>query len=87
MKEVEHESWIYGVAQREKLMADLSAHGWTVSVEARACIRPPESKDKCPWVCYAYHPGWVKRRIETRGFSLWDCLSKVVEKINAAYTK
>ena len=90
LKEAIHECSIFGPAQREVLWREFTHHGWCVTVTARPNPQPPGPKwreEKGEWTCHAVHDGWLESGevLETKGASMWDCLSKMAEKITHAY--
>jgi hypothetical protein len=88
LKKVCHGTYdLWGPAQREALWRDFTYHGWEVSVTAKSNCQDPTAPERDPgeWLCRAFHGGWVFDPIETEGESLWDCLSKMAERIVAVY--
>lgn len=89
LKNAIHECNVFGPAQREALWREFTHHGWNVTVTAKANTQPPGppwEEVKGEWVCRAWHPGWpTKEKLETKGKSMWDCLSKMASEITNAY--
>ena len=90
IRQVEYKSHTYGPAQREALWRALARNGWVTAILAHPIpAGTPNTKGReTIWYCQANRDHGLfaenEDTLRSRGDSLWDCLSKMVEEIKKA---